>query len=191
MDYSSQWNQIFNLSIHEINQIQLDSLNEENLDALSIRLKQLGENYIPIYESMIQTSLQNSAVEYTNIFEKVIIYQMNQENYQKVILILQNYLKFDQKQRDNYRNHFIRRNLGICYVFLGFPKKGHLIIQDLILESPLNFWNYHDLAFEFYSKNQIENTLKYLSIGIKQAKKSSNDFWYHLLYTIKKSINIT
>ncbi len=180
INYSKNWNSISNMSENDLYQINIKKLDEEDLDALSIRLFNLGQKdkALSVYQHMLLTDKNNPAVEYTNIYEKVIIDLMTKKNYIKASLFLKDYLIFDEQKRNGYRNHFIRRNIGICYIFSGEPDKGQKIINTLINEAPDDFFTYNDLAIEFYYANDKSNTIKYLSMGKNSAKNYDNDFWF-------------
>ncbi|MDH4128977.1 MAG: hypothetical protein OEV44_09505 [Spirochaetota bacterium] len=181
INYSKNWDTIFNMPVNELDQLDLKTLDEEDLDALSIRLKQLCDDkrVISVYETMLETDKTNPAVEYTNIFENVIIHLMGEKDYARAINFLNSYLIFDENKRNRYRNHFIRRNMGVCLIFSGKVEKGEKIIRELINESPGNFWNYHDLAFEFYFAGNKQNAIYYLQMGADRAKKVNDDFWFN------------
>ncbi len=181
IDYSKNWEMIFNISPEELLRLDFNQFDEEDLDAVAIRLKQLGqsEKVLPVYEAMLSTNKENPAVEYTNIFEEVIIHWMSEKNYAKAAAILEDYRLFDEKQRQGYRNHFIRRNLGICYIFSGKVEKGDKLIEDLIHEAPKDYWTYHDIALEYYFSNDMKKAVSYLQLGQETAHKAADDFWYH------------
>lgn len=179
IEYSKNWEWIHSLSRDELICLDLKLFDEEDLDAIGYKWKELGdeERLIEVYEAMLLSSKQNPAVEYINIYEEVIIYWMNQKNYSKAISFLEDYLIYDEQERKSYRNHFIRRNLGVCYLFEGKVDQGETLITDLIKEAPNNYWNYHDIALEFYFANQKEKAISYLNLGKKEANRFGDQAW--------------
>ncbi len=182
IDYSKNWYDIFQMSPEEIDMINLENMDEEDLDALSIHLEKIGykEKIIEVYDTMLQSDKTNPGVEYMNIFEIVIVHWMDRKNYIKAANLLESYLLYDEKEKKGYRNHFIRRNLGVCYIFSGRTEEGQKLIDELIHEAPEDYWTYHDLAIEYYFAGEISTTLKYLEMGMDNAKFRSNDIWYNL-----------
>ena len=181
IEYSKNWESIHNMPAEEVFRIDPETLDEEDMDALAHRLKLMGEDrkVLSVFETMLQTDKTNPAVEYTNIYEEVIIYLMSEKRYEKAITFLKDYLIYDEKERNFYRNHFIRRNMGLCYIFSGKVDQGEKIIEQLLNEAPGDFWNYHDIAIDYYFAGQKAVAIQYLSRGMERANKVSDDFWYN------------
>jgi len=179
IEYSKNWENIHAMPPEELSQLNLETLDEEDLDALIYRLKELGDNkkILTVQELMLSSRKENPAVEYMNIFEKVIIHYMAKKDYIKAADLLNHYLVYDEKERKGYRNHFIRRNLGMCYIFSGNVKKGEEMINELIHQFPKDFWTYHDIALEYYFAGDMVNVLKYLNMGFQTAKSGGDDYW--------------
>lgn len=182
IEYSKNWESIHTMSLQDINQLNLEQMDEEDLDALCYRLKDLGQDkkILSVYEVMLKSSLENPAVEYTNIFEKVIIHYFSKQNYNRAIELLYAYEVYDNRDRDGYQSHFIRRNLGIAYIFSGKSDKGQKIIDQLLNEEPGNYFNYKDIALEYFFKNDKESCYKYLQMGLNQAKKDGSSDWVEI-----------
>ncbi len=182
IEYSKNWDSIFSMPLEALEKMDLEKMDEEDLDALSIRLKRLGDErlVLTVQEAMLNSSKDNPGVEYTNLFEKVIIHWMGEKIYSKASDLLENYLVFDEKKRDSYRNHFIRRNLGICYIFMGQTERGQKIIDDLIAEAPGDLWTYHDTALEYYFAESYREACDYLRMGMEVAKRSDNKVWHQI-----------
>ncbi|HEO65616.1 MAG TPA: hypothetical protein ENI73_07075 [Spirochaetes bacterium] len=182
IEYSRNWDNIFSMPVEALEKMDLEKMDEEDLDALSIRLKRLGEDHLvlTVHEAMLNSGKDNPAVEYMNLFVKVIIHWMGEKVYSKASDLLENYLIFDEKKRDGYRNHFIRRNLGICYIFMDQAERGQKIIDDLIAEAPGDLWTYHDIAIEYYFAESFSEAYDYLKMGRDEAKRSDNDTWFKI-----------
>ncbi len=182
IEYSKNWENIFSMPLEALEKMGLEKMDEEDLDALSIRLKRLGKDHLvlTVEEAMLNSSKENPAVEYTNLFEKVIIHWMGEKVYLKASDLLEDYLIFDEKKRNGYRNHFIRRNLGMCYIFMGQAERGQKIIDDLINEAPGDLWTYHDIAIEYYFAESYSEACNYLEMGMEEAKRSDNKVWHQI-----------
>jgi tetratricopeptide (TPR) repeat protein len=180
VNYSKNWDSVFNMPEEELYQIDPKTLDEEDLDALSIRLSKLSQEdkMLSVYQEMLLTDKENPAVEYTNIYEKVIIHLMGEKDYIRASLFLKDYLLFDEQKRNGYRSNFIRRNLGVCYIFSGKVDKGEKVRTALINDVPDDVFPYNELAIEFYYAGDKDSMLKYLSIGMDKAKSYGKDFWF-------------
>jgi len=182
IDYSKNWADIAQMSVEELSRLDLEKLDEEDLDAVSIRLKKLGEKQrvLSVYDVMLKSDRTNPGVEYTNIYEELIIVRMAERKFQKAIKLLESYLIWDRKERYGYRNHFIRGNLGVCHILEGREEQGEKVLAELIYEAPGDLWIYHDAALDFYFGGRKDLCVRYLRMGADRAKRDSADNWYKL-----------
>lgn len=178
-DYCPRWEELLKASKEEILQLSLESLGEEDLDALAYRFIQEKNKPIllEVYEKILQGSKQNPAVEYTNLFEEVVIEAMSQKNYSKALVFLKDYEIYDQNHRKGYRRFFIRRNQGVCLILMGQKKEGQDRIEEVLKDAKDHFWNYYDLALEFYFACLPSEAVSYLERGLAQAQKQGNSTW--------------